>query len=316
MFLLVFALSEGGVLRLAHAHPRRHGPRGAEVWPGDRAVSLIPLVFVVSLRGPRRLLPLRAPPGARPTAGRCSSSACSASAPSATGCSPASFIAMGQLGLLLTLALFLQDAVHLDALHNGLWVLPMGLSILVGALVGGRLRATVGTPRVIRVGLVVQAARAAAGSRCRSARASPSSACCPGLVGYGSATAWATSQLTNVVLSEIPADKSGVAAGTNTHDPPGRQRAGHRRHRHARHHRDRVATRSTAWPRRRDPARRGPRRRPAEQIRAAGTGYRPSRRRPRPPAELGPDHDPVRRRRARVPPCCSRLARGAIGLPC
>ena len=38
----------------------------------------------------------------------------------------------------------------------------------------------------------------------------------PGLVGYGTGVGWASSQLTNVVLSDVPAEKSGVASGTNT----------------------------------------------------------------------------------------------------
>ena len=42
-------------------------------------------------------------------------------------------LSMGQLGLSFALALFLQEGKHLTALQNGLWVLPFGLSILVGA---------------------------------------------------------------------------------------------------------------------------------------------------------------------------------------
>ena len=46
---------------------------------------------------------------------------------------------MGQLGLLFALPLFLQDAVHLSAQENGLWLLPLGLFVIVGAQLGGRL---------------------------------------------------------------------------------------------------------------------------------------------------------------------------------
>src|SRR6185503_4737781 len=137
MFLLVFALSEGGVY--GWVTPIRDVTvLGVHVWPGDRAVSLIPLVIVVALlvlaafyryerhreRTDRR--PLFEFALFRIRTFR-------------YGLLASVFIAMAQLGTLLTLALFLQDAVRLDALQNGLWTLPLGLSILVGAMVGGRL---------------------------------------------------------------------------------------------------------------------------------------------------------------------------------
>ena len=38
----------------------------------------------------------------------------------------------------------------------------------------------------------------------------------PGLVGFGFGAGFASSQLTNIILSEIPHAKSGVAGGTNS----------------------------------------------------------------------------------------------------
>src|SRR4029079_10116197 len=132
MFLLVFALSEGGVY--GWLTPIRDVTvLGAEGWPGDRVVSLIPLVFIVSLvfltafyryerhreRTDRR--PLFEFGLFRIRTFR-------------YGLLASVFIAMVQLGTLLTLALFLQDAVRLDALQNGLWNPPAGAPDLGGAV--------------------------------------------------------------------------------------------------------------------------------------------------------------------------------------
>ena len=45
-------------------------------------------------------------------------------------------LAMGQLGFLFVLPVFLQDGMHLSAVDNGLWLLPSGISIIVGTQIG------------------------------------------------------------------------------------------------------------------------------------------------------------------------------------
>src|SRR5690606_12745775 len=64
-------------------------------------------------------------------------------------------IALGQLGLLFALPLFLQGANGLTAEQNGLWMLPMGLMMIVGAQVGGRLNHRYGTTNVVRAGFFI-----------------------------------------------------------------------------------------------------------------------------------------------------------------
>ena len=123
--------------------------------------------------------------------------------------------AMGQLGLSFALALFLQESKHLTALQNGLWVLPYGLSILVGAPIAGRLANRIGVGMVIRIGLAMQTI----GLVYIAFSVSPDltfARLLPGLIVYGLGAGFAFTQLTNVVLSEIPQDKAGVASGTNS----------------------------------------------------------------------------------------------------
>ena len=64
-------------------------------------------------------------------------------------------LAMGQLGLSFVLPVFLQDGRHLSPWHNGLWLLPTGVFIIVGAQLGGRLIRRFGTIQVVRTGLVI-----------------------------------------------------------------------------------------------------------------------------------------------------------------
>src|SRR6185437_14010544 len=97
-------------------------------------------------------------------------------------------ISMGQLGISFVLPVFLQDGRHISPWHNGLWVLPSGLFIIVGAQLGGRLINHFGTIQVVRAALVL----------------------------YGLGVGFALAQLTNVVISEIPPEGSGVASGANT----------------------------------------------------------------------------------------------------
>ena len=67
-----------------------------------------------------------------------------------------SVLAMGQLGLFFVLPVFLQDAKHLSAETNGLWMLPAGVFIIVGSQIGGRLTRHVGVTRVVQLGLVLE----------------------------------------------------------------------------------------------------------------------------------------------------------------
>ena len=163
MFLLVFALSEGGALRLVGADqglPRRSVHT---MWPATSAdldhpghVRCAALVILAAFYA------ARAVEGARATATRCSSSATSATRTYRYGLLTGMIVAMGQLGLSFVLAVFLQDGKHLTAEQNGLWLLPTGVFVIIGAQLGGRLIRAFGTTMVVRLGLVLDAV----GDRC------------------------------------------------------------------------------------------------------------------------------------------------------
>ena len=213
MFLLVFALSEGGTYGwFTPIAPLTM--LGHQIWTADAPVAITPVAFVLSgillyafYRVERRKERLDQKPMfefglLRHRTFR-------------YGLTTTVVLAMGQLGLGYALALFLQQGKHLSALHNGLWILPMGLSILITSPIGGRLAQRIGTIRVIRIGLVIQAS-GLMWIAFHVGEGLTFWTLMPGLVGYGMGVGWASAQLTNVVLSEVPPAKAGVASGTNT----------------------------------------------------------------------------------------------------
>ena len=212
MFMLVFALSEGGTygwfrpiadFRVA----------GSDVWPSSRSISAVPGVFVCAVivlicfyryerrrerrdRGPLFQFGLLRHRTFR------------------YGLVTTTVLSMAGLGFSLAMALYLQEAVHLSALDNGLWMFPYGLMMLAASPVGGTLTKRMSTVTVVRIGLVTQAIgllyiASAVTTRLSFLRL------LPGLIIYGLGSGFAFSQLTNVVLSDIPADEAGVASGTN-----------------------------------------------------------------------------------------------------
>jgi EmrB/QacA subfamily drug resistance transporter len=208
-FSLVFAISQAGTY--GWWTPLAGSPSW---WPATRPVSAVPFVFVVAIVALVAFVRLQL-------------------AKERTGGSPlfelgqlryktfrygliCSFvIATGQLGMLFVLPVFLQDGKHLSAVQNGLWLVPMGVAILVGAQVSGRLTAVMGTTTLVRFGLVLDAT----GLVLMGLIVRPGVGFLP-IVGalslFGIGVGFASAQLTNVILFEILPEKTGVASGANS----------------------------------------------------------------------------------------------------
>jgi EmrB/QacA subfamily drug resistance transporter len=213
LFLFVFALSEGA--RYGWFRPLgSFSVAGAEVWSSDLGVSLIPLVMLVALlvlfafyklerwkerhdRNPLFEFGQLRHPGFR------------------YGLITTSVLAMGQMGMFFVLPVFLQDAKHLTAETNGFWMLPFGVCIIIGSQLGGYLTRYIGVARVVQLGLALEFVGLVTVAFVVNPNMSFVDLLAPyGLFGFG--IGFASSQLTNVILSDIPADKSGVASGTNS----------------------------------------------------------------------------------------------------
>ena len=121
-------------------------------------------------------------------------------------------LAMGEFGAFFVLPLFLQSGRHLSAVRTGTWLLPAGVMAFIGGGIGGRLSRRFGPKYVITIGLTAEAI----GIFLYVAAFSSSTtflALLPGLMLHGIGIGFATSQLTNVVLSDIPPHKAGSASG-------------------------------------------------------------------------------------------------------
>jgi EmrB/QacA subfamily drug resistance transporter len=213
MFLLVFALSEGA--RYGWFRPlQSFGVAGMEVWSTDLGVSLIPLVIVLALcvlfafyrlerwkerhdRSPLFEFGQLRNRGFR------------------YGLVTACILAMGQMGMFFVLPIFLQDAKHLSAETNGYWMLPFGVLIIIGSQLGGYLTRYVGVARVVQLGLFLEFVGLVFVAFVVDPTMGFVDLLVPyGLFGFG--IGFASSQLTNVILSDISPDKSGVASGASS----------------------------------------------------------------------------------------------------
>ncbi|MGO9875174.1 MAG: MFS transporter [Acidimicrobiia bacterium] len=121
-------------------------------------------------------------------------------------------LAMGEFGAFFVLPIFLQAGLHLSAIRSGTWLLPAGIMAFVGGGIGGQLSRRYGPKYVITVGLTLEAL----GIWGYVAVFSPTTtfySLLPALMLHGIGIGFATSQLTNVVLSDIPPQKAGSASG-------------------------------------------------------------------------------------------------------
>ena len=213
LFLFVFALSEGA--RYGWFRPiDTFTIAGTDIWPHERAVSVVPVVMLVAIailfafyklerwkerhdRGPLFEFGQLRHRGFR------------------YGLITTSVLAMGQMGMFFVLPVFLQDAKHLTAETNGFWMLPFGICIVIGSQVGGYLTRYLGVARVVQLGLVLEVVGLVTVALVVDPNMTFVDLLAPyGLFGFG--IGFASSQLTNVILSDIPADKAGVASGTNS----------------------------------------------------------------------------------------------------
>ena len=94
-------------------------------------------------------------------------------------------------------------------------MLPQGILIALGAPIGGRLTRYVSITSIVRSGLALESIGLLVVALAISPHVS-FLALLPGMMAFGLGVGFASSQLTNVILSDIDPDKAGVASGTNT----------------------------------------------------------------------------------------------------
>ncbi|WP_282958982.1 MFS transporter [Phycicoccus avicenniae] len=121
-------------------------------------------------------------------------------------------VALGQIGLLFVLPLWLQGVLGFSAVQTGLLFLPLAVGAFAAAAVTPLAARAVGVRTVIGVGLLAEIAVLAALALTLSPSSSPM-ALVPLLFGYGAGVGTAEAQLPGLLLAHIPADTGGSAAG-------------------------------------------------------------------------------------------------------
>jgi EmrB/QacA subfamily drug resistance transporter len=213
VFLLVFAISQGS--HLGWWSPREPlSLAGQELWGTDGPLSVIPLVVVVAVATLLLFVVVE----------RGKEAACRDALfdfgllrfrSYRYGLATAFLMSVSMYGFIYTLPLFLQDAKGLSPATNGLWMLPYGCSLFAFAQVGGLLVERLGSGRVVQLGLA-----------CITLSLLLLVAVIdvdltfvellPALLLLGCGIGFASAQLTNVILAEVPPAGMGVASGTSS----------------------------------------------------------------------------------------------------
>jgi predicted MFS family arabinose efflux permease len=212
-FLVVFGLTQGEIYGFWAATSDVTVGR-SEVWPASMPISIVPVAFLAGIallawfwRTERSLERRDAQPLFEFSQFRFRTFRL-------TNISTF-FLAFAHLGVGFTVSIYLQDARDLTPMENGLWILPSGVAILVGAPIGGRLSRSLGATTTMRigsagvvVGMTLLTIALAVGAGYWWAL--------PTFVVYGLFSGLVASQITRVLLHDVPPARSGAASGINT----------------------------------------------------------------------------------------------------
>src|SRR5450432_1208985 len=125
-------------------------------------------------------------------------------------------VSLGEFGMVLVLSIFFELAKGLDAFQTGVRFLPFAAMILIAAPAAGVLSARIGPKWVVTAGMVCEAMSLFWLSQIMYQNYAYFIFVPPFLL-YGIGVGLAIAQLANIVLSDIPEDKAGLASGaTNT----------------------------------------------------------------------------------------------------
>ena len=124
-------------------------------------------------------------------------------------------VSLGEFGLLFALPLFLQAVVGYSAFETGLVFLALAVGSFFAAPVSARLAHRYGPRRAVTLGMFLEAVGIISTSLLISSSVTGLQLAVPLFV-YGVGVGLATAQLTSIVLSDIPPEKSGLASGANS----------------------------------------------------------------------------------------------------
>ena len=124
-------------------------------------------------------------------------------------------VSLGEFGLLFALPLFLQAVIGYSAFETGLVFLSLAVGAFFAAPMAAKVAHAWGARRAVTIGMVLEAVGILATSVLISVDVSGLALALPLFV-YGVGVGFATAQLTSIVLSDIPPERSGLASGANS----------------------------------------------------------------------------------------------------
>ncbi|MDL4777571.1 MFS transporter [Actinomadura xylanilytica] len=124
-------------------------------------------------------------------------------------------VGLAEFGLVFVLPLYLQAALGASALRAGLVILALAVGALLAGPSAGPLAQRHGARTVVLAGLLLETAGIAAAGAVMAPASSPWRLVGPLLV-YGAGVGLASAQLSNVVLADIPVERSGQASGAQS----------------------------------------------------------------------------------------------------
>ncbi|HET6383087.1 MAG TPA: MFS transporter [Armatimonadota bacterium] len=127
----------------------------------------------------------------------------------------ACIVMFGQSGMIFVLSLFLQSARGFSAVATGLMIFPFAAAVFAAAPLAGQLSSRIGPKWVVTAGMICSTAADFWLSRIITVH-TPAMQFVPPLLCYGVGVGLATAQLTNVIMMEIPVERSGAASGANS----------------------------------------------------------------------------------------------------
>jgi EmrB/QacA subfamily drug resistance transporter len=131
------------------------------------------------------------------------------------GNAAASLISVGELGLMFTLPLFLQD-VHGDSpLQVSVAILPLAVGTLLTGSLAARMSRRLGAARMLSLGMALETLAVLLIGLTTHADTS-GYALAPWMLLYGVGLGLTTAQLTNIVLRDVPPARAGLASGTQS----------------------------------------------------------------------------------------------------
>jgi EmrB/QacA subfamily drug resistance transporter len=208
---VVFALIEGA--RYGWIAPKEVLAIGSWTWPLE-AVSFIPFVMAggIALLVAFALIELR-----RQRAGRfiLFDFTLWANPSFRFGNLTATIVSLGEFGLLFALPLYLSAVLGYTAFETGLVFLALAAGSFVAAPVAGGLAHRYQPRRVVQIGMALETAGVVGTAFLLSPSVNGLVLALPLFV-YGMGVGFATAQLANVVLAEVPPAKSGLASGANS----------------------------------------------------------------------------------------------------